>query len=55
SFENKDVQDLEKKLEYLINNPEVINEKAKKAQEFVLNNYNWDDLVKKFEQAYKIN
>ena len=52
SFENKDVQDLEKKLEYLINNPEVINEKAKKAQEFVLNNYNWDDLVKKVEKAY---
>lgn len=53
SFENKNINDLEKKLEYLINNPEAINEKAKKAQEYVLEKYNWDELVKRFEKAYK--
>jgi glycosyltransferase involved in cell wall biosynthesis len=51
-FKNKDVNDLRNKIEYLIAHPALIKEKAEKAREFVLNNYNWSDIVLQIEKLY---
>ncbi len=52
SFKSGDPADLKTKLEYLIDNPEIVVDAGIKALERVRNNYNWDDIVIRIEEVY---
>lgn len=52
-FKNKNIEDLSKKLEFLIMNPEKVNCVKKQAKAYVLENYLWDNIAIKFEELYK--
>jgi len=51
-FKNKDVGDLIKKLEYLINNPEAVKIVKEKAKNYVIENFLWDKIASDFEKLY---
>ncbi len=51
-FKNKDINDLTKKLKYLIEHPEVWRIKTKDAKRFVLENYNWFKISERIEKIY---
>ena len=54
SFEKSNIQDLKEKLENCLN--EKIHRKdATEISNYVLNKYNWDDVVEKTEKLYKEN
>jgi len=53
SFKNKDIKDLRLKLEALIEEPEILKQLGKEAREFVMENYNWDDITKNTIKLYK--
>jgi glycosyltransferase involved in cell wall biosynthesis len=53
SFKKSDVQDLKEKLEICLNGK---NQKdANEISDFILNKYNWDEVVEKTEKLYKNN
>jgi len=52
TFKNRDVMDLKKQLQFLIDNPEKVKEKKKPAREHVLNNYSWDTIADQMEGLY---
>jgi glycosyltransferase involved in cell wall biosynthesis len=52
AFKNRDISDLRKKLEYLIDHPEQVREKKQTAREHVLNNYFWDTIAGQMEDLY---
>ena len=54
AFENKNAADLAKKIEFLLSNPELIKEKGKQAQDYVLKKYNWDKIASETIEVYKI-
>ncbi|MFP3869190.1 MAG: glycosyltransferase family 4 protein [Desulfobacteraceae bacterium] len=51
TFRNKDTDDLENKIKFLINNT-IDNELAKKGKHYVLENHSWDNITDKFEELY---
>ncbi len=53
SFKNKSVNDLKKKLQYLLSSPEIIKQVGLSAKEHVLENYNWNDIVVSVEHVYE--
>ena len=53
AFKNKNVADLAKKIEFLLNNPELIKEKGKQAQNYVLKKYDWGKIVSETIEVYK--
>jgi len=53
SFKNKNVNDLKKKLEHLINSPVLVKEVGIDAKKYVLENYSWVDIVNSVEQVYQ--
>ena len=53
SFINKDMEDLKDKLEALIEEPEILKQLGSGIREFVLEKYNWDDIVKDTIKLYK--
>jgi len=52
-FKNKSVIDLERKLKFLLDSPEIIKEKKEKAREHVALNYDWDKIVRKTINLYE--
>ncbi|MEI6511174.1 MAG: glycosyltransferase family 4 protein [Candidatus Uhrbacteria bacterium] len=52
SFENKNVDDLAKKLGDLIAHPEIVAEAAKSTQEVVLKHFNWEIIAVHTEAVY---
>ena len=52
SFKNKNVNDLKKKLEHLINSPQLVKDVGFGAKKYVLENYNWADIVNSVENVY---
>lgn len=50
-FVNKNIESLKEKLEYIIQNPEVVNEYKKNSEEFILKKYNWDDVAMMTEKT----
>ncbi|MBC8440367.1 MAG: glycosyltransferase family 4 protein [Deltaproteobacteria bacterium] len=52
TFKNREIGDLRKKLEYLIENPDKVRDKKKAAREHVLNNYSWDTIADQMEELY---
>ena len=54
AFENKNAADLTKKIEFLLSNPELIKEKGRQAQDYILKKYNWDKIALETIEVYKI-
>lgn len=52
TFKNRDINALKKQLEFLIHNPEKVEEKKKAAREHVLENYSWDKITDQMEELY---
>lgn len=52
-FKDRDVNDLQAKLEYLLENPEAIKSFSQKALERVRKEYNWNDIADQMIKVYK--
>ncbi|MFH0818644.1 MAG: glycosyltransferase family 4 protein [Patescibacteria group bacterium] len=52
-FENTNVSDLREKLKFVLENPDVVAKTGKYARKYVLENYNWTDIVKKTVRMYR--
>lgn len=52
-FSSGDVDDLSKKLEFLVHNPAAVEAVKHDAQKYVLENYLWDDIAARFETFYE--
>lgn len=53
SFVNKNIDSLTKKLVYLIEHSEIVNEYKKNSKKFILDKYNWDDVAMTTEELLK--
>lgn len=53
SFKNKDTEDLENKLAYLLNNPEKAEISAKNAKKRAEKEYSWNSIAQKTIEAYR--
>lgn len=53
TFKKSNVKDLTKQLQKLCDNKELVNKYKKEAQDYILNKYNWDDIVDKTLELYK--
>lgn len=53
TFKKSNIKDLKNKLEDLCNNKKEVGKYKKTAQEYILNKYNWDDVVDKTLELYK--
>ena len=52
-FINKNVEDLKRKLIYLLDNPDKVEEYKKKSENYILEKYDWNEVAKKTENLYK--
>ena len=52
-FRKGDVKDLRKKLQYLLDHPEVVKSYAEQSADFVCGKYNWDDIVDETIRLYR--
>ena len=52
-FKKGNIKDLEKVLKDLLNNKSKVNQYKKSSQKFILNKYNWDDVVNRTLELYK--
>jgi len=53
TFKTSDRNDLRKKLQKLLDNPEKVKLYKKQSQEYILTKYNWDDIVEKTLDLYR--
>lgn len=53
SFKNKDIDDLNEKIIYIIYNQEKALKKAREAQKYVEKNFSWSYIADKIEKVYK--
>jgi len=53
TFQNKNVEDLKNKLEYLIQNPDKVQEQGERLQEVIQRNYDWGKIVEETEKLYE--
>ncbi len=51
-YRKNDVEDLCEKIQYVLNNPSVIGELRKKAQQKILRDYDWDMIANKYEKLF---
>lgn len=52
-FKKGDIEDLRAKLQYLSDNPDIVQSYKKTASGFICNKYNWEDIVDKTLELYK--
>ncbi|MFA5076240.1 MAG: glycosyltransferase family 4 protein [Patescibacteria group bacterium] len=52
SFRNKSVSDLERKLKFLLGQPLLVRKIGRQSRGYVMENYNWDDIVQKIQVVY---
>lgn len=52
-FKKSDVSDLQDKLQYLCDHPDIIEHYKSESTDFICNKYNWDDVVNKTMKLYK--
>ena len=51
---NKDTEiEMAEKIDFLLNNKRTAKEMGKKARKYIVENYGWDEVVKKTEKLYK--
>ncbi|MDO4282319.1 MAG: glycosyltransferase family 4 protein [Clostridia bacterium] len=53
TFKKSNVEDLKDKLQYLIDNTDIVKKYKNEAQEYVLEKYNWDKVVEDTLKLYK--
>jgi len=53
TFKKSDLEDLKKKLQLLCNKKDLVKKYKQESQEYILNKYNWDDVVEKTLKLYK--
>lgn len=53
TFEKSNVKDLTKKLKKLCDDKELVSKYKKESQKYILDKYNWDDVVNKTLELYK--
>lgn len=53
TFKKSNVEDLTKILQKLVNDENAVNKYKKSAQQFILNKYNWDDVVDRTLELYE--
>ena len=53
TFKKSDVKDLIKSLQYLCDNPQKVKQYKNKSQKYILDKYNWNDVVDKTLQLYR--
>ena len=54
-FKKGNVDDLENKLQYILDHPEKVKEVKEKSSEFILNKYSWDKVVTQMLEVYSGN
>ncbi|MBU0625009.1 glycosyltransferase family 4 protein [Patescibacteria group bacterium] len=52
NFHNRDVRDLQEKLEFLLASPNFVADLGERAKEFVLLEYHWDDIARSVDTLY---
>ncbi len=52
-FKHSDTEDLAKKLQYLCDNPQKVDELRDGVSEFILSRYHWDEIAKSTYELYK--
>ncbi|SEW42614.1 glycosyltransferase family 4 protein [[Clostridium] fimetarium] len=52
-FNKSDVVDLSEKLEYLVNNTQIVDRYKQEASKFICGRYNWDEIVKRTTELYR--
>jgi glycosyltransferase involved in cell wall biosynthesis len=52
SFKKGNAEDLAEKLQYVCDNPEVVEEYKQKASDYICKKYNWDNVVRETLQLY---
>lgn len=53
TFRNRNIKDLKRRLEFLLQNSALVKKVGADSRDFVMENYNWDDIVKKTVRLYK--
>lgn len=53
SFKKGDVEDLSTKLNWLVENPDIVKSYKEKASDFICGKYNWDNILKSTISLYK--
>lgn len=53
TFKKSDVFDLQEKLQWLCDYPKIVDGYKNKVEEFILNKYNWNDVVNKTIELYR--
>ena len=53
TFRRGNIEDLRKKLEYMLSHPEVVEEYKKQSSEYICGKYNWEDIVEQTVQVYE--
>ena len=53
SFNKGSSSDLKKKLEWLINNSDIVDNYKNKSSNYICNKYNWNEIVEKTIKLYK--
>lgn len=53
TFKKSNVKELKEKLQYLLDNTDVVNKYKNESQEYALKKYNWDDVVENTLELYK--
>ena len=54
-FEKGNIDDLKNKLEYMLQNPEKVEEYKKQSSDYICGKYNWDDVVEQTVEIYRSN
>ena len=52
-FKKGDIEDLRAKLQYLSDNPDIVQRYKETVSDFICNKYNWEDIVDKTLELYK--
>ena len=52
-FRKSDIKDLRRKLEYMLDHPEVVRTYAERSADFICGKYNWDEVVDETMQLYQ--
>ncbi|MDM8196707.1 glycosyltransferase family 4 protein [Massilimicrobiota timonensis] len=54
TFEKSNINDLAQKIQYLLNNPKIVEKYKKNVQLYVLDHYNWDDITDRTLDLYEM-
>ena len=55
TFSKSDIDDLTEKMQYLCDNPEIVEHFKESAADYICDKYNWDSVVKETLNLYGFN